>query len=128
MKLPLLTLFVLCTAAFAALPNDGIRYEVRYGTDPASLDIVAETTNTEIILTNLEPETKYYFSVTAIQNGVESQPSALITYTTPSQEDVDEVQFSDDLINWKTEVYVPNRTGSKTRFVRIKPKVVTDKK
>ena len=46
----------------------------------------------------------------------------------PRAIDVDEVQFSDDLINWKTEVYIPNRTGSKTRFVRIKPKVVTDKK
>lgn len=121
-----ITLAVLLIAQNPVI-DDKIYYSVSYGVDKNNLNINFITEETEALITDLKPETKYYFSVTAIQNEVESQSSPLIEYTTPSQENVDEVQFSEDLINWKTEVYVPNRTGSKTRFVRIKPKVVTEK-
>jgi hypothetical protein len=81
----LLLILFLLSKAHALTVQESIRYMIHYGTDPAALDRVEETTATEMTLTDLAPGTLYYASVTAIApDGTLSQPSALVSYQVPS--------------------------------------------
>jgi hypothetical protein len=124
MKLALSVSLLLCTATIAALPAEPIRYEIRYGTNPAALSLVAETVEETITLSNLAQGVTYYATVQAISpDGVRSEPSAMIVYQVPQEEliEVVEIQTSLDLKNWTTTAWIPLRKEEvPAKFVRAR--------
>ncbi len=70
--------------AWYPVPDTNILgYNLYYGRSNLNERLVATTTESTIALTNLGAGSIYYFYATAFNEGAESDPSNLITYTTP---------------------------------------------
>jgi hypothetical protein len=115
----LLLILLLLLKAHGMAIEESIRYEVRYSTDAAALDHMIETSETEIILTNLAPGTLYYAEVTAIaQDGTRSSPSALVSYQTPSADPSPMVPVH----VWQVDLLTGRRTLIGTLYVARREK------
>lgn len=121
-------LYCLISSATAGV-TQGLHYVVRYGVRPDELNYQLHTEDSSILLTSLTPGITYYATVTAVSpEGVESPPSSLMAYQVPftqEAEEVLEIQTSDDLTVWKTEIYLPQPEGTKARYLRIRPRKLT---
>jgi CxxC motif-containing protein (DUF1111 family) len=63
-----------------------VGYRVYYGTDSSNLDQIIDVTNgNSVTVTDLIPETTYYFAIAAYTSDEETDPSATLFSATPAQ-------------------------------------------